>query len=193
MAEEPPKAARGHQANLHLYNFMALFTTMTALLIEDRVVVEDTAEVDRLQQKGFGSKSGDKLELSLLEALYLLEKGSLSIKLNGRDAKADDITSKVTEKDFNLRYKVYADLRERGYVAKTGFKFGAHFRVYDRGGYPKDHSMYLVHCAAEANSLTFPELSRVVRLTEGVKKTLVFAVEDEEGDVTYYSIGRITP
>ncbi|MEE9595115.1 MAG: tRNA-intron lyase [Candidatus Hydrothermarchaeales archaeon] len=166
---------------------------MVTLIIEDHVVVEDTAEADRLQQKGFGSKSGDTLELSLLEALYLLEKGSLKLELNGRDAKAEDITSKITEKDFHLRYRVYTDLRERGYIVKTGFKFGAHFRVYDRGEYPKEHSKFLVHCVAETSTLTFPELSRVVRLTEGVKKTLVFAVLDEEGAITYYTVNRITP
>lgn len=166
---------------------------MSALLIEDRVLVDNKPDADRLQQKGFGRKSGDKLELSLLEALYLLEKGSLKLELDGRDAVASDLTSRVVEKDFPLRYRVYSDLRERGYITKTGFKFGAHFRVYERGGFPSEHSKYLVHCVTETNIFSFPELSRAVRLAEGVKKTLVFAVVDEEGDVTYYSINRMTP
>lgn len=166
---------------------------MSARLFEDRVVVDDEASVSRLQQKGFGRKSGEKLELSLLEALYLIEKGSLDVEINGRNAVVGDLKSRVMEKNFPLRYHIYRDLRDRGYIIKTGFKFGAHFRVYERGEFPSEHSKYLVHGVTEKDTLSFPELSRAVRLAEGVKKTLVFAVVDEEGDVTYYSVNRMTP
>ncbi len=27
----------------------------------------------------------------------------------------------------------YRDLRNRGFIVKSGFKFGTHFRVYERG------------------------------------------------------------
>lgn len=166
---------------------------MSAQLIEDRVIVDDEPTVNRLQQKGFGRLSEGKLELSLLEALYLVEKDSLNVKINRRSATPNDLMNRVLEKDFPLRYRVYRDLRERGYIIKTGFKFGAHFRVYERGEFPSEHSKYLVHCTKESDALYFPELSRSVRLAEGVKKTFVFAVVDEEGDVTYYSINRMTP
>ncbi len=166
---------------------------MIARLIEDSVEVSNQSEIDRLRQRGYGSKSNDKLELSLLEALYLLENGSLEIEINGKNASVSDLTNTIKEKDFTLRYRVFSDLRERGYVAKTGFKFGAHFRVYERGGFPDEHSKYLVQCVPEASSLSFPDVSGAVRLAEGVKKTLVFAVVDEEGDVTYYSMNRMTP
>lgn len=166
---------------------------MGALLFEDRVVVDDEPSINRLQQKGFGRISEGKLELSLLEALYLVENGSLKVKINGKNVVASDLTSRALEEDFPLRYRVYRDLRERGYIIKTGFKFGAHFRVYERGEFPKEHSKYLVHCTKESDIISFPELSRSVRLAEGVKKAFVFAVVDEEGDVTYYSINRMTP
>jgi tRNA-intron endonuclease len=166
---------------------------MVAKLVESRVVVDGKPDVDRLLQKGYGRKSNDKLELSLLEALYLMERGSLELEIDGRPAVSSDLMDRIEDKDFTLKYRVYSDLRERGYITKTGFKFGAHFRVYERGGYPSEHSKYLVHCVTEGDTLSFPELSRAVRLAEGVKKTLVFAVVDEEGDVTYYSVNRMTP
>ena len=35
--------------------------------------------------------------------------------------------------DFQKLYDVYADWRSKGYVIKTGFKFGTHFRIYFPG------------------------------------------------------------
>ncbi len=92
-----------------------------------------------------------------------------------------------------MRYKVFKDLRERGYIAKSGFKFGAHFRVYERGEYSNAHSVYLVHAVKEGDILSFSELSRAIRLSQSVKKKMIFAAVDDEGDVTYYAIDRITP
>ncbi len=166
---------------------------MAALLLEDKVVVDDETSMSKLQQKGFGKKAGDRLELSFLEALYLVERGSISVEVDGGGLTPEDVAKRTGEKDFGLRYRVYRDLRERGYVVKTGFKFGAHFRVYERGAFPGEHSNYLVHAVPESHHLSFPEVARAVRLAQGVKKSLVFAVVDEEGDVTYYTLGRMTP
>ncbi|MEE8168063.1 MAG: tRNA-intron lyase [Candidatus Hydrothermarchaeales archaeon] len=166
---------------------------MAVLLLEDKIVVDDEASIDKLSQKGFGKQSGDTLELSSLEALYLVERGSISVTQDGNEVPAADLAKRLDERDFSLRYRVYSDLRDRGYVLKTGFKFGAHFRVYERGGFPKEHSKYLVHAVPEDYSISLPEVARAVRLAQGVKKTLIFAAVDEDGDVTYYSIDRITP
>lgn len=166
---------------------------MKAILIEDKVVVDDEAAAARLHQRGYGKRVQGRLELSLLEALFLLERESIEVLEEGRECAPGDILRKVKEEEFMLRYRVYKDLRERGYIVKTGFKFGAHFRVYDRGESIKEHSRYLVHAVKESETLCFPELSRAVRLAHGVKKTMVFAVVDEEGDVTYYRVERMTP
>ena len=163
-----------------------------ALLLEDRVIVEDEAEASRLQQRGFGKVLGKKLELSLLEALYLMERESLQVTIGRRALEPKEILAKG-EEEFLLRYKVYRDLRERGYIVKTGFKFGAHFRVYERGEFLTEHSKYLVHAVPENYVVPFPELSRAVRLAQGVKKVMVFAVVDDEGDITYYTVDRFSP
>lgn len=166
---------------------------MTATLIEDRVIVDDEATIIKLRNKGFGKLLEDKLELSFLEGLYLIDRGSLKILDKGREVTRKDILKKVGEEEFLLRYKVYKDLRERGYIVKTGFKFGAHFRVYERGNSLKEHSKYLVHAIPENRTIAFPEVARAIRLAQGVKKVMIFAVVDDEGDITYYSIDRMTP
>lgn len=166
---------------------------MDARLVEDKIIVEDKPSIDRLHQKGFGKKVGDKLELSLLEGLFLIERESLKILENKKEVTREDVLKRVDEKEFVLRYRVYKDLRERGYILKTGFKFGAHFRVYERGEFLTEHSKYLVHAVPENYIISFPEMARAVRLTQGVKKKIMFAVVDDEGDITYYSVERITP
>ena len=93
-----------------------------------------------------------------------------------------------------LKYLVYSDLRSRGYVVKTGLKFGAHFRVYERGKTPgEEHSLYLVHAIPEGSKLTPADLARAVRLAHSVRKRMLFAVVDDEGDITYYSLTRERP
>lgn len=36
------------------------------------------------------------------------------------------------EERLCLKYLVYKDLRTRGYIVKTGLKYGADFRLYER-------------------------------------------------------------
>lgn len=166
---------------------------MTAVLTGDKVTVEDEALASKLRQKGFGRPGKGKLELSLLEAAYLVERGSIRVMEEGRECTPEELLRRMEDEESLLKYKVYQDLRQRGYIVKTGFKFGAHFRVYDRGEGMKKHSRYLVHAVRERDTMAFPELARAVRLAHSVKKAMVFAVMDEEGDITYYKIERMTP
>jgi tRNA-intron endonuclease len=166
---------------------------MLSALIGDKVVVENEATASKLQQKGFGRPREGKLELSLLEAAYLLERGSIKVLEGEKECSHEDLLQRLEDEDALLKYRIYRDLRQRGYIVKTGFKFGAHFRVYERGDGMKEHSRYLVHAVRESETMEFPELARAVRLAHSVKKTMVFAVMDQEGDITYYKIERMTP
>ncbi|MFQ5974888.1 MAG: tRNA-intron lyase [Candidatus Hydrothermarchaeales archaeon] len=166
---------------------------MSAEIVDDKVMLKDQSLVSKLYEKGFGKLVNNGLELSLLEALFLLERDSITISKNDKALTPEDILKRVDEDEFMLRYRVFKDLRERGYIAKSGFKFGAHFRVYKRGEYENAHSVYLVHAVKEGDTLSFSELSRAIRLSQSVKKDMIFAVVDDEGDVTYYSVDRITP
>jgi len=165
---------------------------MTAILEDDRVIVTDEKTASRLHQRGFGKPMESSLLLSLEEGLYLMEKGTIQVERDGRPLDFRAMVSALEEGAYN-RYLVYRDLRDRGYIVRTGFKFGAHFRVYDRGEGLDSHSKTLVHVVTQGSSMEFPELSRAVRLAQGVKKEMVFAVVDGEGDVTYYKVERITP
>jgi tRNA-intron endonuclease len=173
-------------------------------LLEHRVVIWDKKVIDELQESGYGKVLEDLLELSLVEAMYLIEKKKLKVRVKGkkRSVKKKDFYDYATEneRNFHARFIVYSDLRERGFVVKTGFKFGCDFRVYARGVKIKkgpkaahEHTKWVVHAIPEEFSCSFPELSRAVRLAQNIRTEMIWAVVDSEDDVTYYGIKRITP
>jgi len=158
-----------------------------------KIIVGDSALRSFLKQKGFGEEEGARHEISFIEALFLLENNKLKITDGNKYFKFEDLIKigNRIEENFYAKYKVYSDLRSRGLLVRTGFKFGSDFRVYERGAtLGSAHSTKLVHVVPEEYTCSFPELARAARLAEGVNKDMIFAIVDEEGDITYYQIGR---
>ena len=97
-------------------------------------------------------------------------------------------------KNFWIDYSVFKDLRTRGYIVKTALKFGADFRVYDRGVKPgQDHAKWVMFPIAESASCSWHEFAAKNRVAHSTRKRLLIAIVDEEGDVTYYSIAWTRP
>ena len=172
-------------------------------LIEQRVMVfEKSEDGNSLAESGYGKLVDDNLELSLVEAMYLVNKEKIEVKKDKKKMKKNDFLKycEETEHNFHARLVVYTDMRERGFVVKTGFKFGCDFRVYDRGVKIKkgpkqahEHTKWVVHAIPEEFNCSFPELSRAVRLAQNIRTEMIWAIIDSENDVTYYSIKRLTP
>jgi tRNA-intron endonuclease len=153
---------------------------------------------DLNNQSRFGTiLTGGKVQLSLLEAVYLEEKEKISV-VDGRGKKLSHeqlITKgKAVEKAFWIKYCVYRDLRGRGYIVKTALKFGADFRVYDRGVKPgEDHARWIVYPVHEGAHMTWYEFSAKNRVAHSTKKRLLLGIVDEESDVTYYEVSWKRP
>ena len=172
--------------------------TAKATLLEERVIIWDREASSTLFKHGFYGKMLDenRLQLSLVESAYLIENGVINVY----DRKSDDIIdikefskrASTIEPEFPGKCKVYKDLRNRGLVPKTGFKFGTHFRLYsqvkslDR----MPHSENLVHTISPDHKFALPVMSRAIRLANSVRKHMVFAVQSEK-KVEYIDIGRI--
>ncbi len=151
----------------------------TGRLIRDRTFVFDRDESEALRDYGFYGKSmSEGLQLSLLETIHLVGKGRITaINQDDEQATFDEIVDmgETIQNEFRIRYLVYTDLRERGLVVKTGFKYGAHFRAYQSS--PDDvHARFLVHAVTEDGLKMWPEVSRTVRLSGGVKKEILFGL-----------------
>ena len=146
-------------------------------MIGDRVLVFDEESTAYLGGREFyGKMAGNVLQLSLIEGCFLMEKGDLEVRTQSGKTMSPDEMKAVgmnTQEEFDIRLEAFRDLRERGLLVKTGFKYGVHFRVY-KGTPDDDHAKYLVHAVPEGKTMMWPEISRTVRLSGGVKKEILF-------------------
>jgi tRNA-intron endonuclease len=168
------------------------------IFMEGRVITEDSdAAREFYNQSRFGAIVKNKVELGLLEALYLMEAGKLDVtNTSGKKMSSEQLMKKAkkTEPNFWIRYCVFRDIRSRGYIIKTALKFGADFRVYDRGVKPgEDHAKWVVFPIHEATALTWHDFSAKNRVAHSTKKRLLLAVVDEEGDISYWESRWIRP
>ena len=89
---------------------------------------------------------------------------------------------------------MFKDLRDKGYLLKTALKFGADFRVYDKGHKPgKEHAKWILYPVSESQEMTWHDFSAKNRVAHSTKKNLLIAVVDSEGDITYYEIAWRRP
>jgi len=145
-------------------------------LIRDRVFVFDPNDAMLIYENGFyGKVIENVLQMSILEACFLMRRRQLSVTSEGRRLDADELMEigRTSQEEFDLRFKAYADSRSRGLVVKTGLKYGTHFRAYE-GSPDNVHARYLMHSVDTSNRAMWPEISRAVRLSTGVKKEFLF-------------------
>lgn len=169
------------------------------IFARERVLTEATDAARELWDKSrYGMVLEDgKVQLSLIEALYLMEKG----KVNVTDSKKKAINfenflkkAQKVEPNFWIRYCVFKDMRNRGYIIKTALKFGADFRVYERGVKPGEaHARWIVYPVHEGETLTWYEFAAKNRVAHSTKKRLLLGIVDDEGDVTYYEVRWMRP
>jgi len=164
--------------------------TYTAELFGNRLVVWNTKEGSDLYKQGFYGKPvgiakpksnefDTPLILGLIEGLYLLENKVIHVC---RGAKKVRMSAKKLRKHaeeiydgFELQYKVYKDLRERGYVVLPGIKYGCEYAIYERGP-GIDHSPYLVSVKGPEENMTSTDIVRAGRLATSVRKKFIIAI-----------------
>jgi len=167
----------------------------TCILLKNRLILFDKKLADQLLQKEFfGKPFGEVLQLSFVEALYLLERDVLQIQTNDGKILSEEKCIALMQKlqsDIEQRLMVFKDLKQRGLLVKTGFKFGAHFRAYTKQP-DKTHAEYLIHVVEKGFTSIWAEISRAVRLAHSVNKEFVFARIDDK-TIDYIKLGRLRP
>jgi len=162
--------------------------------INNRVIVFNPLFASYLYVKGvngqrfFGSPLGiskprleyfsKPSELSLIETLYLLEKGYITLfdvkeNKNLDHVEFHEIAIGIHSK-FEEKYIIYKDLREKGYIPRPGLKFGADFVTY-RKGPGLEHSLFMVHVLPHDSEITAIDMVRAGRLATSVRKKFVIA------------------
>ena len=133
----------------------------------------------KAEQRGRISK------LDAYETLFMMKHCGLGL----RNASKSDVVkwAKKRRPDFPAMYEVYEDWRMRGYVLKTGFKFGTHFRLYLPGASPtRDadewiHSKHVIHVFPRRAKMIISEWARAIRVAHSVKKTFILAIPGRSG------------
>jgi tRNA-intron endonuclease len=164
----------------------------TAELLDDnRLVIWSIDESRIIYNNGFYGKPlgtprptedfNAPLLLDPVEALYLLEKDVIRITSNGKKVfkkKLQEIQSE-TFTGFDDKYRVYKELREKGYVATPGIKYGSDFAVYEIGP-GREHAPYVVQIMSEDDFLSAAEIVKAGRLASTVRKAFIIAVVNKE-------------
>jgi len=151
----------------------------------------DTEAFSLLDKSSFGEEVNGKVQYSLSEALYLVEKNKIEVFSQNKLIEKKELMKKLQkiDKRINIKFPVFRDLRDKGYIVKSALKFGADFRVYDKGQkIGKHHSRWIVFVDHETSKTTWNEFSARNRVAHSTKKKLLLAIVDEEGDVTYYEV-----
>jgi len=172
--------------------------TVKAYLANERILTEDSDLARDLYNKSrYGKLTDNKVQLSFIEAMYLMEKAKLSVvdKKNHKMSRESLLKkAKKLNPNFWVRYAVFKDIRDRGYIIKTALKFGADFRIYDRGVKPgEDHAKWIVYPVHESKHLTWHEFAAKNRVAHSTKKHLLIGVVDEELDVSYWEVRWMRP
>jgi len=167
-----------------------------AYLVGEIVWSVDSDAFTLNKKSNFGELKDGKIQYSLAEAVFLVEKEKMEVFSKNKKLSKKDFIEKCgkVDKKIQIKYPVFRDLRERGYIVKTALKFGADFRVYDKGYSPDEsHSKWIVFCEHESRGLTWHEFSAKNRVAHSTKKHLLLAVVDEEGDISYYEVRWTKP
>jgi tRNA-intron endonuclease len=143
-----------------------------------------------LEEDWYGKRlDPERLLFRPIESVFLMRRGCLTIAQDGRPMTVEQLLDMAAEKDVEIREKerVFSDLREKGYIPRTGYKFGHHYRVYSG---KKTHSEMLVHAVPSGTSTPMSAISRSVRLAHSVKKKMLFACIYNT-DIRYVEFARI--
>ena len=169
-------------------------------LIENRIVVWNIKDSQNLFKHGyFGKPIGipkpktDEINvpliLDLIEGCYLQEISKIKIYKNNKKISLNEII-KICKKEyhnFDKKFQVYKDFREKGYVISPGIKFGCDFAVYQKGP-GIDHAPYVVQVYNKSDVITSTGVVLAGRLSTSVRKQFVLAIPKGKSHVDYLAL-----
>jgi len=169
-------------------------------IIENRIIVWDIQESRDLFRNGyFGKPIGipkpnpDEINvpliLDLMEGCYLLEISKIKIYRDKKKVSLDELVKICREEyhNFDKKYLVYKDFREKEYVVNPGIKFGCDFAVYNRGP-GIDHAPYLIQVYNKNDSISSTGVVLAGRLASSVKKQFILAIPSGKSSVDYLAL-----
>ena len=173
---------------------------MKGEIVENRIIVWNIQESRDLFRNGyFGKPIGipkpnpDEINvpliLDLMEGCYLLEISKIKIYRDKKKVSLEELVKICREEyhNFDKKYLVYKDFREKEYVVNPGIKFGCDFAVYNRGP-GIDHAPYLIQVYNKNDSISSTGIVLAGRLASSVKKQFILAIPSGKSSVDYLAL-----
>ena len=160
------------------------FQVYGAFLQSGVVFLPKASELMEMRERGFGNLKGKRLVLTPHEAFYLLEKGRITVEGKNKENITFELLVKsasTKEPAVWVKYLVYRDLRDRGYIVRECPVFD--FEIHGKG--PMRRYVYIVYEGGEADLKT---LRKLLKRASRDKKDLILAVVDRRTDIVYYSL-----
>ena len=173
---------------------------MKSELIENRIIVWDIENSRKLFSQGYYGKPigipkpiieeiDAPLILDLIEGLYLLENKKISITKLKQKMNVEQMTEicKKEVHEFEKKYIVYKNFRDKGYIINPGIKFGCDFAVYEKGP-GIDHAPFLIQVYNRSESITSTEIVLAGRLATTVRKQFILAIPKGKDKVDFLAL-----
>lgn len=173
---------------------------MKTELIENRIIVWNIEDSRRLFSHGYYGKPigipkpkpeeiNVPLILDLIEGLYLLENKKITIYKSNQKVSAEEMTEMCKKEyhDFDKKYLVYKNFRDKGYVINPGIKFGCDFAVYEKGP-GIDHAPFLIQVYSRSDPITSTGIVLAGRLATTVRKQFILAIPSGKDKVDFLAL-----
>jgi len=169
-------------------------------IIENRLIVWNIEDSRALFSNGYYGKpigiSKPKPEeidvpliLDLIEGLYLLENKKITIYKNKKKISTEEMITicKNEYHDFDKKYLVYKNFRDKGYIINPGIKFGCDFAVYEKGP-GIDHAPFLIQVYNRNDPITSTAIVLAGRLATTVRKQFILAIPKGKDKVDFLAL-----
>lgn len=161
----------------------------------ERIFSNSSLAINEENKRKIGELKDGKIIYSSFEAYYLFENKKAILLKNNKELNEQNILKLFSkDKSFMIKYLVYKNLKNKGYVIKAGIKFGEEFRVYDKLSYNKNkHAKYICYPLKASDKITWKDFISKSRVSHATGKKLLLAIVDSEEDVIYYETDWVKP
>ena len=173
---------------------------MKSELIENRLIIWNLSDSKKLFSNGYYGKpigipkpKPDDIDvpliLDLIEGYYLMIKSKIQVFKNKKKVTIQNMLKICREHHYNFdkKFQVYNDFREKGYIVSPGIKFGCDFAVYQRGP-GIDHAPFLVQVYNRNENISSTDVVLAGRLATSVKKQFVLAIPYNNNRINYIAL-----
>ncbi len=173
---------------------------MKCELVENRLIVWNIEDSRKLFSSGYYGKPigipkpkfdeiNVPLILDLIEGLYLLEIKRITIYKDKKKIAIEEMTEicKKEVHEFDKKYLVYKNFRDKGYIINPGIKFGCDFAVYERGP-GIDHAPFLIQVYNRSDSISSTAIVLAGRLATTVRKQFILAIPKGKDKVDFLAL-----